>query len=391
MPPVIVYITGFRQHAGKTVTSLGIAMLLSEIMDPARIGYLKPVGQRTIMMADNTHVDEDALVIEKFSGIPDLDIRMISPVRLESGFTKEYLAGDTARETKKLEDTIMRSIESLSKKDIIIAEGTGHPGVGAIVGLSNAHVGNLLGAKIIFLSGGGIGKALDQLEVDLSYFYHMGSDVRGIIFNKLIPDKIPSVKEWVTEDLLSSRFSSKSGRLRILGFFPQINDLANPSMRSLVKTLAISDPLGNPEDQTWKTPCRKIRVVTPYDFYWGSQRLVTSGDLLVVSAGSHNALAEVIKQSISLKRKGEAPVRGIIVTDSDHIRLEPKARKAIEKSGIPSFVVPEDAGSVEERLLAIFENTKLQIFDSIKAREIRELFKEHFDMGKFIDTFKIRI
>ena len=38
MKPKIIYIAGFRQHAGKTTTSLGMIHSLSRIFDPDDIG-----------------------------------------------------------------------------------------------------------------------------------------------------------------------------------------------------------------------------------------------------------------------------------------------------------------------------------------------------------------
>ncbi len=216
MSPVIIYITGFRQHAGKTVASLGIISALKNIMDPARIGYIKPVGQEMISLQNGQRVDKDTLILKIFSGIPDLDLEHISPVRLAPGFTREYLdAPDRLKETGKLNEEIQTALDRLADKDVIIAEATGHPGVGSIVGLSNAKVSNLMKAEIVFLSGGGIGKAMDQLEVDLSYFLYKRSHVRGIIFNKVMPAKLPAMKRYVNEDLINSKLDAVGAPIRI--------------------------------------------------------------------------------------------------------------------------------------------------------------------------------
>jgi len=392
MPPVIVYITGFRQHAGKTVTSLGISMLLAEIIDPSRIGYIKPVGQRSMRLPNGIHVDEDALVINGFSGIPDIKMDMISPVRLESGFTKTYLESDNpAIETKKLEDSIIRSIKSLENKDIIIAEGTGHPGVGAIVGLSNAQVAKLLGAQIIFLSGGGIGKALDMLEIDLSYFYHMGSRVRGIIFNRLIPEKIPSMRKYVTEKFLNSRFISLGSNLEILGFLPQVDDLSNPTMKSLQREFSSSIPIGDPEDRNWKSPCGRIKVVSFGETRLAKGKIAMPRNLVIVPSSYKTAMMTIVGENERFVQEGLPPISGIIVTDCGDVPLEPYLASTIEDAEIPSITICEDTAFAEEKLLSIFENTKLQVFDSVKAIEVKELFKEHFYLDKFIKSFGIKV
>lgn len=132
MAPVIIYITGFRQHAGKTVAALGIISSLKKIMDPSRIGFFKPVGQEMVSLAGGNRIDKDALIVDTFSGIPNIDIEYTSPVRLTSGFTRKYLdSPDPEEVTRKLRMEISKTLELMAAKDIIIAEGTGHPGVGS--------------------------------------------------------------------------------------------------------------------------------------------------------------------------------------------------------------------------------------------------------------------
>ncbi|MCK5196933.1 MAG: AAA family ATPase, partial [Spirochaetales bacterium] len=70
MAPKIIYVTGFRQHAGKTVTSIGLISLLRKFISPEKIGYIKPVGQELIQLSGGVKVDKDVKVIEKFCGIP---------------------------------------------------------------------------------------------------------------------------------------------------------------------------------------------------------------------------------------------------------------------------------------------------------------------------------
>ena len=189
--PPVVFIAGERQHAGKTTTSLGVISALCQHIDPSDIGYFKPVGQEMVTLSNGERIDKDVLVIKEFT---DLDIQTpetLSPVRVVSGVTRNYIQSNN-REiiSKRFENAITKSFNSLSKKKLIIAEGTGHPGVGSVVGLSNARVANLLNARILYLVGGGIGRTLDELEVDLSYFEHHKSQVGGVLFNKVITSKL---------------------------------------------------------------------------------------------------------------------------------------------------------------------------------------------------------
>ena len=94
MKPVIIYISGAHQHSGKTVTSIGLLSLLSKIYPSESLGYIKPVGQQVVKLEDGTTIDKDAQIINKFSKIPALDLKIISPVQFPPSFTREYLESD---------------------------------------------------------------------------------------------------------------------------------------------------------------------------------------------------------------------------------------------------------------------------------------------------------
>jgi dethiobiotin synthetase len=388
MAPTIIYITGFRQHAGKTVTSLGILSCLRKIMDPSRIAYIKPVGHELITLPDGYQVDKDADILRMFSGIPDIDLHGVSPVKLGSGFTQEFLAADDQlRETRRLQDAILSCLDSLSNKDVIIAEGTGHPGVGGIVGLSNADVANLMNANMIFLSGGGLGKALDMLEVDLSYFLYKKSRVRGIIFNKVIPDKIATMERLVTEDLLNSKYGAFAGTLKILGFLPEIMDLSRPSMRTIAEKYKNVEPLGSIDSEAWEVPCGQTRIISMDADALKIEDYLKPGDIVILAASSRRRARMILK---AYSRDGMGiPLGGLILTCSRTDVIDPEVKKEILAIKLPTLIVKDDTASAEQKLLEIFENTKLQVYDKRKIREIEDLFEEYFRMDTFMETFQI--
>jgi hypothetical protein len=386
MAPKIIYITGFRQHAGKTVASIGLIALLRKYMSPEKIGYIKPVGQELIQLSGGVKVDKDVKVIEKFCGIPDMKLENLSPVQLGSGFTKSYLnSADKEKISKKFAVDIEQSFASMANKEIIIAEGTGHPGVGGIVGLSNAHVGNLIGADILYISGGGIGKALDMLEVDLSYFLYMKSNVRGILFNRLIPDKIATVKKFITEKLLREMYPGFKNPLNIYGYLPTIEDLPNPSMAVVRKHLKKSSIIGDPETESWHKTCRTIKIISLQEEHLDLEKFVHSGDIVLIAAGSKGRIKKIIEYSNKLS----SPIGGLVVScvKEEGIGLTPENFVRITKSSIPTLLMKENTEIVERKLFYTFENTKIQLYDDKKILEIEDLFSEHFHMEKFMEHF----
>jgi BioD-like phosphotransacetylase family protein len=384
MAPKIIYITGFRQHAGKTVASLGLISLLKKHYPLDKIGYIKPVGQELVELSSGTTVDKDVKVVETFTGLPDMEMEFLSPVQLGSGFTKAYLANPDRDEiADELRESIMRSMVHLAHKDVVVAEGTGHPGVGGIVGLSNAEVGNLIGAEIVFLSGGGIGKALDMLEVDLSYFMFKKSRVKGIIFNKVLPDKIGQSKKYLTEELLQKTYSGFPDPLRIYGFLPAIPDLPNPSMDFIRRKFKGADALGDSSLPNWHIPCRNIRIISLRTEYLDLTRYVGSGDLVIIGSGS----TERIRKVLDYSEKLSPHIGGIIMTCREDVSMDPEIRGLLEDSGVPTLLVDLDTASTEQNVLNVFENTKLQLYDTDKYKTICRMFEEHFDFDKFHDSF----
>ncbi len=385
MAPKIIYVTGFRQHAGKTVTSIGLISLLKKIIPVEKIGYIKPVGQQLVDLPSGIRVDKDVRVMEHFSGIPDMDLEKLSPVQLGAGFTKAYLANpEKDIISRELAGKIKDSFASLAHKDVIVAEGTGHPGVGGIIGLSNAGVGNLLNADILYLSGGGIGKALDMLEVDLSYFLHKNSQVKGILFNKVIPDKINTVKKFITEKLLNEMYPDFESPLRIYGFLPEVEDLPNPSMAEIRRHLKGAEVIGDPENSAWYPPCRSITIISLRAEYLDLNRFVKSRDIVIIGSGSKDRIKKIVDHSNKLS----APIGGIIISCSrDEIKVKEENKKRIADAGIPALIVEDDTEAVERKLLYCFENTKIQLYDDNKIKEIENMFEEHFEFEKFITHF----
>src|SRR6185436_4934291 len=103
---------------------------------------------------------------------------------------------------EKLKETIEKSFHNLVRgKDAIIIEGTGHAGVGSVIDFSNADVASLLGAKVIIVSEGGIGKSIDEIMLNKALFDLKHVEVCGVIVNKVILEKYDKIKKTVDQGL----------------------------------------------------------------------------------------------------------------------------------------------------------------------------------------------
>ncbi|MDV7395457.1 AAA family ATPase, partial [Arthrospira platensis SPKY1] len=108
--------------------------------------------------------------------------------------------------------------------------GTGHPGVGSVVGLSNADVAHLLGAPVILIVEGGIGNTIDRISLCLSKFQERGVPVLGVIVNKVFPEKMEKVRHYVGNWLAGLE-------LPLLGVLPYEKSLSFPIIQTIMEAV----------------------------------------------------------------------------------------------------------------------------------------------------------
>jgi len=383
--PPIVFIAGERQHAGKTVTSLGIISALTNHIDPQDIGYFKPVGQEMITLPNGERIDKDVRIIKEFTGLDMPDMGMLSPVKIVSGVTRDYITGTQQKEiTARFEQAVHNTLDALSDKKLIIAEGTGHPGVGSVVGMANSRVANLLDAKILYLVGGGIGRTIDELEVDLSYFSHHHSRVAGVLFNKVLPDKVEMMAEVLTEAALDRIFPEWDPSLKVFGYMPQVKYLNNPSMHLISHSFKEHRTIrGGRSASAWHLPCRKVKIISQdYDFF--NPAILRPRDVAVIGAGSHRRVKKIVEYNHSLP---DEKLGGLILTCANEQSPDANTIEVLANSCLPAIAVQKDTADTDATLYKCFNNTKLQLYDRIKHKLIVDLFAEHFDVERFIRTF----
>jgi dethiobiotin synthetase len=382
--PPVVYIAGERQHAGKTVASLGLVSALSNVIDPRDIGYFKPVGQEMVELPSGEKIDKDIQIVQEFTDLQMPELGVLSPVRVVSGVTREFLQSDDPRRiTAGFEAAIAQTLDSLKDKKLIIAEGTGHPGVGSVVGLSNARVANLLGARILYLVGGGIGRTLDELEVDLSYFSHHHSRVAGVLFNKVQPDKRQQMVDVLTEAAIQRMFPQWDPPLRVFGHLPEVMYLNNPSMHLIAQSFKGHRMIPCKGCQeSWYRPCRKVKIFSQdYERFRPETRL-RGRDIAVIGAGSRRRVKRLIEYDESLPEGDK--LGGIILTCANDEMPDDVTTAYLREGSIPALAVPKDTAETDAVLYKCFSNTKLQPYDTAKHERIVDLFAQHFDIERFI-------
>merc|ERR1712060_868046 len=87
--------------------------------------------------------------------------------------------------------------------DFVVVEGTGHCGVGTVIGYSNAKVAATLGLDVILVANGGVGSTFDELALNVMACRAENVHVKGVIINKCVPAKCAEVSRYL--QLASSR------------------------------------------------------------------------------------------------------------------------------------------------------------------------------------------
>src|SRR5438094_8708488 len=152
----------------------------------------------------------------------------MTPTAVEPHVVRRYLESSNY-------DVLVKRIQNAFdrvawEKDFVLCEGSGHAGVGSVFDLSNARVAKLIGAKVIVVTQGGIGKPIDEVSLNQALFEKEGVEVIGVIVNKVLPEKVDYVTEFVRRGL-------KRKGLELLGVVPHQPILSQPTMELIREEL----------------------------------------------------------------------------------------------------------------------------------------------------------
>ncbi len=217
-----LYLAATGQNRGKTTASMGLLDLF--LGEGLRTGFMKPVGQRTVVDESGIPADEDAVLMRAVFDLRT-SLTVMSPVHIPRGFTKAYIAGEVVED---LGARITAAHATFAPTtDALLIEGTGHAGVGAVIGLSNAAVAAMLRAPAVIVSGGGVGRPIDEIVLNASHFAAHGVAVAGAIVNKVNVDAQPGIAAVLERGL------ARHG-IPLLGVIPYRPILSNPTLSMIL-------------------------------------------------------------------------------------------------------------------------------------------------------------
>jgi BioD-like phosphotransacetylase family protein len=357
-----VYLAATGQNRGKTTVSLGV--LDGFQRRGLSASFLKPVGQRTII-EDGVPADEDAVLMKQVFGLRE-PLRQMSPVHIPRGFTQAYIEGEVVED---LPARLMAAHAAFADRDILLIEGTGHAGVGAVIGLSNATVAAMLGAPAVIVSEGGVGRPIDEIVLNASLFERFGVTVAGAIVNKVDLDAKPGLARTLERGL------ARHG-IPLLGVLPYRPILSNPTLAMVVEGLhgetihpgpdldqvigGIAIGAMEPEHMLERIGLRSL-VIVPGD------RIDVIGALVSARLGGADESDRAL---------------GIVLTGG--YRPAPAILDAIRGADLFAMLVSEDTYAVASELHDLL--VKTHPADAGKIAEIKALLWEYLFIDRVLDV-----
>ncbi len=354
-----LFVSATGQNDGKTSCGIGLLKGLKEYA--TSVGFIKPVGQRYVVV-ENEQVDEDAILIQRI-GDTQGAVKDMSPVAVPQYFTREYL-----EDPERLHPGLITAIHDAyariaADRDLIVIEGTGHAGVGSVFDLSNAQVAKMLDAKVIIVTLGGIGNPVDEVALNRCLFEREGVEVIGVIANKVIAQKLEQTEKYLGIAL------ERMG-LSLFGVIPYTPRLTWPTMQQIAT--ALKAKVVNGADKLENVVADVvIGAMTPHNaltFVRNRSLLVVPGDRddLVLAAAS----MEVLRDDIHLS--------GLLFTGG--ILPQPQTLDLLTRTNLPALAVE---GATYESASRIQKLTvKIQVGDEEKIHLATAMIRDHVDLAR---------
>ncbi len=357
-----IFIAATRQNDGKTTASLGLIAALQQHFP--RVGYIKPVGQRFVEIEEQK-IDEDTVLMDSVYQLncPLVDM---SPIAVEPDFTRKYLQ---AANNEALVKKIQKAFDRVAwEKDFVLCEGSGHAGVGSVFDLSNAQVAKILGAKVVIVTQGGIGKPIDEVSLNQALFEKEGVEIIGVILNKVLNAKVDSVTDFARRGL-------KRKGLELLGVIPHQRILSNPTME-LIRDELHAELLNTPDKLHGLVDDVVVGAMGAHnamEFFKPGVLLITPGDREDI------VLAACTSLDSHQSRTGMA---GIVLTGN--LRPASAVLKIIRVMPIPVLLAKQDSYEVASKVHDLTVKTRPNDVEKISL--IRDLIAKNVDVQKILDS-----
>jgi hypothetical protein len=289
----------------------------------------------------------------------------MSPVHIPRGFTQTYIEGGFVEDLPAL----IRSAHAAFKRDreVLLIEGTGHAGVGAVIGLSNATVAAMLGAPAVIVSEGGVGRPIDEIVLNASLFERHGVQVAGAIVNKVDLDAKPHLARTLERGL------ARHG-IPLLGVLPYRPILSNPTLAMVLEGVH-GETLNAGPDLDQVIGGVAIGAMEPEHML---QR-IGPRSLVIVPGDRADLILAIVGAHVESDGEGDGAL-GLVLTGG--YRPDGAVVDAIRTANVFATLVPEDTYLVASEVHDLL--VKTHPADVGKIAEIKALVWEYLFIDKIL-------
>ncbi len=352
-------ISSSEEYSGKSSICMGLGKIFQN--KGYKIGYMKPVGNLLIDVYGSL-VDEDSENIRQLLGLEDSS-EFITPIYLTDSLINETLAG-----VKKDHDGKIRTAyNKLSKgKDIMIIEGTGGIGGGAMYGLSDPEVAVKLNTRILLVTRFESIFAIDRILCDLLLINDPKMLV-GVILNEVPTCLIDRVHEHVVPFL-------KSKGIVVFGVIPSDETLRSIPIADIVEGLHAEVLVGSNRlnDLVDNYLVGAMEAVSAIKYFRRSP------DNAVITGGDR---ADIQMAAI------EARVKCLILTGNMH--PSNTVLSSADTAGIPVILVRGDTMGTIERMEHLIGHAHVK--QEVKLNRILTLLEKHVDVKSIADSVGLKV
>ena len=249
----------------------------------------------------------------------------------------------------------------------MLCEGSGHAGVGSVFDLSNAQVAKILGAKVILVSQGGIGKPIDEVALNQALFQKEGVEIIGVILNKVLESKVEYIADFARRGL-------KRRGLELLGVLPYEQTLSNPSV-DLIREELRAEPLNAASSLhalVGDVVVGAMSAQNAMKFFKPGVLLITPGDRDDI----------VLTACTAIDAQSKEKMAGIVLTGG--LRPPESILKIIRTMPIPVLLAQADSYQVASRVHNLTVKTRPS--DSEKISLIRDIVAKNVNLKKILQA-----
>ena len=350
-----IYLCSLREHAGKSLLSIGIMLNLQE--KNIKVAYFKPIGIPKGAFSDKA--DRDVGFIQNTVFKTELPYDILSPISIPDCYYVDLI--DTAKKEDHLVK-IKRAFDAIADKyDFIIIEGAPSIKKYIRVGLDDVTVAQKLGLnEMVFIQTESSDKCIDNLFFTKKYFEFRNMKFKGVIFN-MIDHEYKARIEEIEENHI------KRYGIPILGLIEKSIELLSPRVSEIQHAIGgelLNEPALDNLDQTVETyiiAAMNVQAALKYLRSVKKAAVITGGDRTDVALA---ALEEDVSTLV---------LTGFIHPDAAVVY-------AANEKKIPIILSPSDTYTTIRNM----ERVKPGIQEE-EVNLVKNLVKEHIDWSILLE------